>query len=238
MAILHGKGSKIFLAEYDFSGSGRSADLSWTKAATRSDGYSDNWHEHIEGSIDSEVAVKAMFSNVAGSLDYFIHNTLGSFPGSPAVSGVAYNGEVKATSMGVPVSIEDVVLVEPTFKVTGPLGRGKVAEYEVATTVSPQTGTGIDMGAAASTDEMWLVTYHILSCTGGTATIKLQESSDNGSVDTYEDVEGSSHDFTTAGSWCGTINGAREQYVRVVFAPGAGTPWAKFVVVVSKVNKQ
>lgn len=242
----HGKGSKIFLAEYDVSGEGRSFDLKWDQDTVAKKTFGLSAQEYSVGMIGASISHKGIYDLSATSWERWLYDNLGSFtgkgitaiPGVPALGGICYNGEVKEASSGRPVNISDIVATDADYQVHGMLGRAQIIEYEIDAAVGAQTGAGVNIGVA-SASEMWIVTIHCVEFNGsGTYTIKLQESQNDGSPDAYADVTGASLAATAIGSLVTTIAGARETWVRVVTTVAGGTPTAKFIVAVSIVPLQ
>lgn len=242
----HGKGSKIFLAEYDVSGEGRSFDLKWDQDTVAKKTFGLSAQEYSVGMLGASISHKGIFNLAENQWERWLYDTLGSFtgkgitaiPGVPALGGICYNGEVKEASSGRPVNISDIVAVDADYQINGMLGRAQIIEYEIDAAVGIQQGDGVNIGAA-SASEMWIITMHLIEKQGaGTFTIKLEESQDNGVTDTWAEVAGISLAATVTGSLCTTIAGAREAWVRVVTTVAGGTPTAKFMVAVSKVPLQ
>lgn len=73
------------------------------------------------------------------------------------------------------------------------------------------SGSGVDFGSSTS---FGLQAYlHVLSFTGTDATVTLQESSDDGSADSYANVTGAAFDQITSGPQAQRIQTARDQTV-------------------------
>lgn len=79
---------------------------------------------------------------------------------------------------------------------------------------------------------------HVLAFTGTDATVKIQQSSDNGSTDAWADVTGGGFTAVTTGPQAQRIQTARsltvERYLRVVTTTSAGFTNLQFLVVVVK----
>jgi len=241
----HGKGSKIFLAEYDVSGESRSFEPKWEKDTVKVGAFGDVAHRYLDGAVGASISHKGLFDLSALSWDRWLYDNLGSFsgkgitviPGTPSLAGIAYNGEVLEASCARQIAINDIVAVDAEYKINGMLGRAKIIEYEMDAAVGAQTGAGVNIGAASSA-EMWLVTIHCVEFNGsGTYTIKLQESSDDGSSDAYADVTGAALTISAIGSLVTTVAGAREAWARVVTTKSIDAT-AKFIVSVAKVSLQ
>lgn len=104
------------------------------------------------------------------------------------------------------------------------------------TDTAATNGASIDGGAASS---FGLQAYlHVLSFTGTDATIKLQESSDNGGADAWADVTGGAFTQITVGPRVERIQTARnltvERYLRVVTTTSAGFTSLAFAVMVAR----
>ena len=250
MSFHAGKGTRIFAAEYDVSGEGRQIDLTVAEVDTvdSSTFTTANAKGTVQGQYGASVAHKGVFTKDATNWDYWLHNTVGSFvdkgltvvPGSYTVGATAYNGEIIEATANRTAQTTDLVSIDASYKCKGPLGRGKLIEYEQDAAVGAQNGAEVDMGRATAATEAWLITMHCTEINDGSSYyIKLQESSDSGgSPDTYADVaSGVLCVATVATSLCTVLAGARERYIRVVTTQEAGTPTAKFAVAVSIIPK-
>lgn len=97
-------------------------------------------------------------------------------------------------------------------------------------------GTGVDYSGAAGTFglQAWL---HVFSFTGTDATVKIQQSSDNGAGDAFADVTGGGFTQVTSGPTSERIQTARDQaverYLRVVTTTSGGFSSLVFGVVVT-----
>jgi hypothetical protein len=248
MTVKHGKKTRIFLAEFDFSGEGRSLDLNADVDQASADTFLSDAKEYVEGAVGFKIDHKGVFTDVDDNWDEWLETVRASatnkgisvMPANPSEGDVGYNGVVKQMSVKRPVKIDDIVGIEASYQIDGPMGRGIAVGLQLTAKGSHQ-GTGYNIGAAEAT-EMWLITIHVIevNLNGGSGyTVKLQESSDDGDTDPYADVSGATTGaLSEKGSVVKTIDGAREAWVRVIGTPSGGAETAKFAVVVSKVSKQ
>ena len=248
MTIKHGKGSRVFIAEFDFSGEGRSFEISAETDMAESTVFTSTAKEFVAGQTKNAVSHAGIWTNVDDNWDEWLKTNIfpaltkaiSLLPGTPAVGDICYNGEIKEIRAGRPIRVDDICAINAEYIIDGPLGRANLLEYEIAAAVGAQTGIGQNIGVASAT-QMWLICIHVVEYNGGAGTyrIAIQESSDNGATDPYSTPAGASKDFSNAGgSFVFTVNGAREAWARVVTTQEAGTPTCKFLVTLAKVNLQ
>ncbi|MFI1472034.1 hypothetical protein [Streptomyces wuyuanensis] len=112
---------------------------------------------------------------------------------------------------------------------------GRLLTAGQRTDTGAANGTSVDFGTGST--EFGLQAYlHVMEFTGTDVTIKLQESSDNGSGDAFADVTGGGFTQVTAGPTSQRIQTARDQtverYLRVVTATTGGFSSLTFAVTV------
>ncbi len=252
MGSKHGKGTRIYIAEFDVSGEARSIDieaLSEVRDASTFVPVSAGWKDQVEGQQEYRISHAGLLSDQDDNWDEWLHSVLGSngepltvAPSSPAQGDRAYCGKLKEISIRRSARIDDLVAINGDYILDGPLGAGLLAGFQT-TAQGSFTGTGYDLDVIASATQMWLVCIHITEVNLNSGTnyiIKLQESSNDGGGDAYADVATATLTATVPTSLFITVAGAREQWVRVVGTPtnGGGTPTAKFAVSVAIVALQ
>lgn len=248
MAEVHGKGTKIFIAEIDVSGEGRSIDLTPSDRDTPDCSTFESTAKRVApGAIKAAVDHRGVYTAVSSSgWESFLYGNLAGstdkgimvIPGTPAVAGIMYNGKIKNSHIGRPTSISDILAIEANYDISGMLGRGVVLEYEIAEAVVAQTGAGQNIGAITSAD-MWLVSIHCIYSTGvGTYTILVQECATDTPA-SYADVSGASVVVTAPArdSLVIGIQGARLAWARVKTTVSVSAA-AKFAVGLSVVPYQ
>ncbi|GAA4924553.1 hypothetical protein HD597_011307 [Nonomuraea thailandensis] len=112
---------------------------------------------------------------------------------------------------------------------------GRQLTAGVRTDTGAANGASVDFGAVGSFGlQAWL---HVTAFTGTDATIRLQQSSDDGGADAFANVTGGAFTQVTAGPTSERIQTARgqavERYLRVVTSTSGGFSSLSFVVVVS-----
>ncbi len=244
MAEKHGKGTKVFVGAYDFSGQGRSIDLDVVdqeiKDATTFS--STTSKTKVQGRINSSIDHKGVFTNDTSGWDGWFMDKIADMSGQPisvipgqaAEGDVAYNGEIMETTQRIPVKIDDLVAIEAKYQCQKQLGQGVAVGYQT-TARGTYVGSGYSVGAAG-TDDQWLVSYHVTEVNNaGTITLKLQECASDTSG-SYADVSGTTLSITGITSKIVRFPGARLAYVRAVVTPTA-TETIKYAMVVSKIPK-
>ena len=226
MARTHGKGSRIYLDEFDISGDASSMDQAGTVDMTEVSGMGDVAKEYLPGLADSTFTLAAWWDDTAttGSeevlTDYWKGAETGILtycPEGVADSAIVYtNAEAGCTGLTVTGGIGGAVAANSTWQSSGALER-MVVLYE-GTITETTNGASIDFGSVG-TLLAGAAVIHVTAWTGGgTLDVKLQESSDaTGTPDTWADESGAVFTQLTAiGSEHDTWAGATEQYVRCV----------------------
>ena len=244
MAV-HGKGSKIFIGGYDFSGQGRSLDLTVAETdIVDATTFASTAKAKASGAIKATIDHKGIFTNAQSGWDHWLHDRLADMsgqpitiiPGVPTEGNMVYNGEIKASKVKVPVKIGDIVGVEAAYEMQGQLGQGKVIAYEIDTEQGAKVSSGYQISGVGKND-MWRVTWHVVAGTiGNWYQLDLQESTSGDISSYYANVSGSTSQVVGVDSKVVTFPGSRGAWVRVVTTQATST--AKYVVAVSKVYKQ
>lgn len=245
MAEKHGKGTKVFVGAYDFSGQGRSLELDVVdqeiKDSTTFSSITSK--SKVAGRINSSIDHKGVFTNDTSGWDGWIMDKIANMSGQPisvipgqaAEGDMAYNGEIMTTTQRIPVKIDDLVAIEAKYQCQQQLGQGVAVAYQIATARGTYVGSGYNVGAAGA-DDQWLASYHVIEVNNaGTITLKLQECATDTSG-SYADVSGTTLSIAGITSKIVRFPGARSAWVRAVATPSA-TETIKYAVVVSKIPK-
>ena len=242
MAIKAGKGSRVFIAEFDFSGEGRSFDIAADVDLADSTVFTSAGKQFVAGQVKNAISHAGVWTNVDNNWDEWLNTNivaakaLSLLLGTPTVGDVCYNGEIKEARVGRPIRVDDICAINAEYTIDGPLGRANLLEYEIAAAVGAQTGVGQNIGVASAT-QMWLYCIHVVEFNGaGTYRIAIQESSDDGAADAY--VTANTFDCSAVSSVVWPVAGAREAWARVVTLQQVGTPTAKFLVTLAIVDLQ
>ena len=241
----HGKGTRVLIGAYDFSGQGRSLELDVsTRDMATAISFADTAEKFVPGAIKSKIDHKGVFNDAVSGWSNWMHGRLGAMSGQPItvipsepVEGeMAFNMEIQASSVKVPISIGSVVAVEATYEGNRMMGQGLALAYEVAAAKGAYVGSGYQI-AAVGKDDALQVAWHVIEENGaGTVTIKLQESVDNVSGN-YTDISGATFAITGVDSKIGRFPGSRSAFIRTQVTVAGGTPTAKYVVSAAKVPK-
>lgn len=247
MAVAYGLGSRIYIAQYDVSGEGRSIDINGEADIADATVFTSAAREHVSGAVKYSIDHAGVFSASATSWEKWLYDNLADangkgitiIPGIPVqYTGICYNGQIRTASMKVPVKVDDLIGLNASYQIAGGLSRGLVAAYQT-TAIGAYTGSVVDLGAAASATQMWVLCIHIYEFNLGAATsytVKVQSSATSGG--SYGDVTGCTLTATGATSLYFTTAGAQYQYVKVVGTPTGGAETAKFVVSLGIANLQ
>jgi hypothetical protein len=248
-----GKGSKIFIDKYDFSAEGRSIDVSVDQDTVDATTFSSEAKEYVAGAVQAKVAYKGVWNkDHSAGLDAFLTSNLAVVnkgitvvPAAPAGGGVAYHGEILATSKPISIPYGDLITLGANFTINGMMGRGNILTYN-GTATGAQIGTGRDLGTATSgtsgycttTTQDLLCTMHLWEWNGsGTYTITLQEASANTSADYAAVTSGVMSVSGGVTSYFYRIPGSRKSWLRTVSTVQSGNATCKWIAVASPVDR-
>ena len=250
---LTGRGTKVFIAQYDFSAQGRSVDISVDQDVIDCTTFSGNAKSFIAGTLQAKVDYKGLWDKSDSlGLDAFLTSNLSIvdkaitvIPGEPAGGGVAYHGEILTTGKPLAVPFGDLVTLDASFIIDGMIGRGTILSYE-GTATGAKIGTGRNLGTATSgtsgycttANQELLCTMHLWEWNGsGTYTVTLQEASTDTSA-SYAAV--TSAVMAVSGgvtSYYYRIPGSRKSWLRAVATVQSGNATCKWVAVATPVDK-
>lgn len=222
MAKESGLGANYYLGEYNLSGDSNSfGPISKSIATLDLTGVDKEAYERLAGKLDAEISWVSFWNPTNSHLalkvrsrndmigSYFHRTTIGSPVASCVGKQLTYDPS-RAADGGYTANVQ--ILANAWW-----MDWGKALTTSPRTDTGATNGTGVDFSAAGS---FGLQAYlHVVSFTGTSATVKLQQSSDNGSGDAWADVTGGG--FTTVtGATSERIATARDQaverYLRVV----------------------
>lgn len=227
-----GLGDQLYVAGYDLSNDiGSLQRIGGGPAAMEVTGIDKSGFERIGGLLSGGMGFAPWFNDAAGRahprlapllttdqiFTYCRGTSLGSAAASVLGKQLNYDGTRAADgalTFGVEAQSNGYTLEW-----------GKLLTAGKRTDTGATNGTGVDLGSA-SPGAFGLQAYvHVFSFTGTDVTIKIQESSDNGSGDAFADVVGGGFTAVTSGPTSqriatGLIN--VERYLRVVTTTSAG----------------
>jgi hypothetical protein len=198
-----GLGDQLYVAEFDLSGDvGSIGNIAGGPAALEVTAINKSGYERLGGLRDGRIEFSSFFNDAASQE----HVALKSLPtGNRQVS--AFRG----TTLGNPAACEIakqinydgtrgndgslVLAVEAPATEFG-LQWGNQLTAGKRTDGGAVNGSGVDFGASSAFGLQAFL--HVFAFTGTSATVKLQESSDDGSGDAYADVTGGAFNAVTA----------------------------------------
>lgn len=236
-----GLGDNLYVGGYDLSGDTRQLrQIGGGPALLPVTGINSSGVERLGGLLDGAIAFESFFNKAAGQahpvlsalptadvvVSYFRGTTVGNAAASLNGKQVGYDG----------VRNDDGSLYLTVEAVADEYGieMGRMLTPGVRTDSGAANGTGYDYGASSS---YGLQAYlHVFDFTGTDVTIKLQESSDDGSGDAYADVTGGGFASVTTAPQVQRIQTATnltvEQWLRVATATSGGFTDVDFAVMV------
>lgn len=235
-----GLGDNLYVAGYDLSGDiGSLSRIGGGNSPLVTTGINKNGFERLGGIRDGGIDFSAWFNPAANQA----HPRLSSLPTADTL--LTY---CRGTALGSPAAALNAKQInyDPTRAQDGSLtisvqavGNQYGLEWGRQLTAGKRTDTGatngssIDLGSA-SPGAFGLQAYlHVFAFTGTDATIKIQESSDDGGADAFADVVGGGFTQVTAGPTSQRITTGAidvERYLRVVTVTTGGFSSLAFAV--------
>lgn len=244
MAKTSGLGDNYYLSGYDLSGDINSLGrIGGGNAPIGVTGIDKSAYERIGGRRDGGMEFVAYFNDAAGQA----HPRLSTLPTTDVISTYC-----RGTTIGNPAAslVAKQINYDGTRNQDGSftfacqmLSNGYGLEWGKQLTAGKRTdtgatnGAGVDFGTGSTSFglQAWL---HVFSFTGTDATVKIQESSDNGSGDAFADVTGGGFTQITSGPTSQRIATATnltvERYLRVVTVTTGGFSSLVFAVSVCR----
>lgn len=243
MAKTSGLGDRLLVAGYNLSGDiGSLGRIGGGPSPLDVTGIDVSAFERIGGLRDGAIEFSAFFNPAATRA----HPRLSTLPRTDVIltycRGITL-GNPAAGLVGKQVNYDGTRSQDGSFALSvQALANGFGVEWGRQLTAGPRTdtgaanGTGVDFAASSAFGlQAWL---HVLAFTGTDATIKIQESSDNGSGDAFADVTGGAFTQVTSGPTSQRIQTSRtltvERYLRVVTTTSGGFSSLQFAVMVAK----
>lgn len=224
MAKQSGLGDQLFIGGYDIGGDTSAiGSLSTPRATLPATGITKSAMERMFGERDGSAEFTTFFNDAANAehaalstlptADVHLMYLRGSGIGSPAIGMVGkqidYNptrGDDGTFTFGVSAQANAYGL-----DWCDQLTAGKITHASAAST------TGLDMGAAGAFG--WQAYLQVFSIGSGTATVTIEESSDDGAVDTYAAITGGAFTAVTGRTverlQSASDTAATEQFLRV-----------------------
>lgn len=221
MAKVAAHGTRIYLDEFNLSGYLNSSEMSVEQEVPIVTTFADAGPRRVVGNYDYENSEMGYFDGVDDAFDEQVHALLGSTDdhnltkcwGSASEGGIAYDQVVRLTSKPLEAEVGGAVLLKWDSSGGGGIVRGHVLAN--VTSTGAEQRAGVNQGAKAS-GSTYAVVFRVLSFDGTNITLKVQESSDNGSGDAYADVAGlTSGALTGIGVVRATTTAALEAWRRV-----------------------
>jgi hypothetical protein len=197
MARKAGATSRVYVDEFDVSGLSNELDLSIDVELPEVTAFSDAAKTFVEGKYGHRATVNGFIDLDDDAWDEQAFtiigedalHTVGLYPGSDAGQGeVGYEVQSRPARQPRPVNVAGAVLLNMEWQGDKPVVRSTVLASEAVTGTGDISGSNIQTGAS-SAGEVFVAILRVLSVSGtGSITVKLQESQDDGSGDSYADL--------------------------------------------------
>lgn len=181
---------------------------------------SDDGPRRVVGNYDHSIDWSGFFDGDTGSFDNNVfvdlktdENHFASVAFTNSEGAVSYQDVLRLTSQPRGGQAGSAVTLNIQAEGSGARTRGVVLANATVTGAGQRTGR--NMGATVS-GTVFAVHFHLVTFTGTNITLKVQESTDDGAVDTYADVSGlTSGALTAAGVVRATTTAASEAWKRI-----------------------
>lgn len=227
--------TRVYVNQYDVSGSMNAAFLDIKPENARIETFSDTGPRRLPANYDHQARV-AGFMEVApptglqgSNIDKILFDLQSSYDHIvtelPALTegGVSY--DMLSIMDGNPRKWQNgqAVMLDASFQGSGGLARGAI--LRTGTVTGTGNGTGYQQ-VATTAGQVYAVVFRVLSGTFSSLALKIQESSDNGSGDAYVDIASMNTTFSVADTAAVarvTTTAATEAWKRVVVSGFTGT---------------
>jgi|TARA_Y100000310_G_scaffold317685_1_gene370836 hypothetical protein len=237
MARVSSDTSKVYIDEFDFSGYTNSINLAITNNLPEVTCFGDSGPEFVEGLPSATATINGFFDTTDDGYDEQMwanigDNTkhyLGLFPGSDASHGdIGYELQAQISGQPRPHEVAGAVLLNCDWTSEGGIYRATSMANEAVAGTGAITNSNKNLGAT-SANTVFVATIRCTAFNGTTITVRVQESSDDGSGDAYADISGLAATFTAIGVTRVSTTSATEAWKRVNIQTFTGTSMTIFV---------
>lgn len=196
MARVAGATSRVYLDEFNLSGLSNAFDLSIDVDVPDVTAFSDAAKTAVEGKHGVACTINCFNDLADDSLDeqaFAIlgeagQNYVGLYPGSTAAAGsIGYEMVVDPKTQPRRSEVAGAILMHLEFQGDSVV-RSTVLANGAVTGTGVVSGSNLQVGATTA-GQVFVAVLRVLSVSGsGSITVKVQESSDDGAVDTYADL--------------------------------------------------
>ena len=212
---------RVYLDEFDVSGVLNSTNLAVQPNTPAVTSFSDTGPRRVLGPYDYDTSHLGFFEGDSGLYDENMHALLSAtgehyltqlFEGATE-NTIAYDSLIHVTGQPRSAQFEGAVLLN--FDGAGQKGLTRGLVLGAVTTTGAENRTGRNQGTTAS-GTTYAVVFRVLTFSGTNITLKIQESSDDGSGDAYGDVSGlTSGALSAVGVVRATTTSATEAWKRL-----------------------
>jgi len=198
MAKISSAGSQILLDEFDISGYCTGSNRGLTQELAVVTTLSDAGPRRITGNYDTTTGVTGFGDYTDTYIDEIMDDLqseatptdhyLCQLFGAHAAGAVGYEDRVRLSSR--PINATTGSAQTWNVQLDGSLGTTRVTNIFDAAVTATVAGTGYNLGVTTAPDELVMVARITAATALTTITIDLQESSDDGAVDTYANITG------------------------------------------------
>jgi hypothetical protein len=241
MAIQYWSDMSILVGSQEVSGTAKAFNLSTEVAALDATPLSTTgWVELIGGLKSGSVDLELMSEMTEDGQDAAAWSYLGTADIPHSIVTNSADGSVAYTFRGLPLSftpfegnVGDIAMTRISgASSTSPVVRGQLIHPTSTDRTSSGTGTGQQHGAVASGKSLYAA-LHVVSASGSSPTLDvIVQSDDNGSFTTPTNRITFTQAAEASHQWSSVAGAITDDYWRVTFTIGGGSPSFNFAVVI------
>lgn len=237
-----GAGSKVYIDEFNFSGSTNAVNPTFDVNLPEVTAFSDSGAEFVEGKINSKATINGFFDPTDDAYDEQMFALIGDnakhyvglYMGNDAsYSDIGYEIQGQVSSQERPIEVAGAALLHCSVQGEGGVVRSTVLCNGAVTASGAVTNSNQNWGTTTS-GTTFVGILRVLSVTGsGSITVEIEESSDDGAGDAYSQIIAFTAK-TAVGVERKTITTATEAYKRVNVTAFSGFSTVTIMVVIGK----
>jgi hypothetical protein len=232
MAFLHGKGTAVYVDQFDMSAYFNTASRSQSVETAETTTFGKTAKTYIPGLRDGTITLDGLFDGAAGAIDETLNARLGTSTtvkasiilpsgSTAAVGDNAYMAEGRVTSYEVSSPVGDIVSATSEIQATNGVASGRLL-LPASVSISA-TGQQASVDNTASSAYGYLALLHVTANTRSAGvTFSIEHSSDNStftSLASFTATSSSTVESQVLRAYSTTVN----RYVRAAYTVSAGT---------------
>ena len=187
-----GRKTRIYVDRWNWSGRTNTAAVNINQVMVPATTFESLGDEFIEGKYSGDMPINGFFDPTDDDYDEQMwsvigdgqNHAIGVYYESAAAGTIGYEMQGVIESQERPIEVAGAVLLHATWKSDGAIVRSTVLANKLITGVGVVAGSNINVGAT-TTGQVFVALMRVLSFTGATMNVRIEQSSDNGVTDPY-----------------------------------------------------